>query len=777
MKFAKTIEEQAIAEWRSKYIDYKYLKKLIKKIPEKVSVDDFAAVHAILVECLDEENQKETEPQRDLKEEELEFVTFLSKELRKTEDFYFTHINRAKERKSFIILQLSHLLKSYSSHIKTISPVNNASTDTSSTTGESDEGIKIGIESTPSEFPLFNKSSKTTYSIPTSRLFYSFTAKQFRSAKVQLKKAIIELYRSLELLKSFRTLNVVAYTKITKKFEKNTDIRYHKKLMADLFSSTFYQTTENDKLLKECQSIFQYYYTSGNREKAVNKLRTNSFPASSSYYSKHLFIFSLFNLKILSIGCFTAVNIILIIQILSYLTVASRPHSSLDGIALIYFGLGFPIFIANLIGINMIVWDSYKVNYRLICGVNPQTSSIDYAYFVSFLGVLYLTLVYFSLGGYFSPFLSYPLQIWLILVILTLTVLNYFSVLYNFTSRFWFATVLFRIFSSPYHKCKFKDFFLADQLVSIIPFYQSFGLLLYLSLYGEQSLNAVYPFTWYIAYLPLVPFHFRIWQCIRRYADARLVTTDKTQLYNCSRYCLGMTVYIVIGLQSYFKDIKSLVYLVLPLRMIYTLFSCYWDIVMDWGLGQGRMFYSNVRKDPYWSESHDTKGKMTIYPQWVYFFVMTTNILARFLWLPFILFQIYDYHPYYPAYIAGIVETLRRFQWNFIRMEIEHVHNCEKYQVTTDIQLPFSSQDLFQPDEEEEEEEGEEQEVDEELGNCGVACRGENESDEENAIRRDSSEANFLERQEEDDDDFREMDDFGMTLSSSREQKGSTVLF
>jgi hypothetical protein len=37
MKFAKTIEEQAIAEWRSKYIDYKYLKKLIKKIPEKVS--------------------------------------------------------------------------------------------------------------------------------------------------------------------------------------------------------------------------------------------------------------------------------------------------------------------------------------------------------------------------------------------------------------------------------------------------------------------------------------------------------------------------------------------------------------------------------------------------------------------------------------------------------------------------------------------------------------------------------------------------------------------
>jgi hypothetical protein len=652
-----------------------------------------------------------------------------------------------------------------------ISPVNNAesATDNNSTNGENNNEIKIESENT---YPLLNMvSTKTTYSMPTNRLFYSLSAKQFHFAKFQLKKAIVELYRSLELLKSYRTLNIVAYTKIVKKFEKNTDVRYQKRLMTDLFSSNFYKTTENDKLLKECQSIFQYYYTSGNREKAVNTLRTISFPSLSSYYSQHLFIYSSFNMKILSIGCFTAINIILIIQILFFLTVSTRPHSSLDGIALIYFGLGFPIFIANLIVINIIVWDSYKVNYRLICGVNPQTSSIDYAFFVSFLGVLYLTFVYLSLAGYFSSFLSYSVQIWVILIILNVMLLNYFSVFYTFSSRLWFVTVLFRIFVSPYHRCKFKDFFMADQLVSILPFYQSFGLLLYLSFYGEQSLNALYPFTWYIVYLPLVPFHFRVWQCIRRYVDGRSVGAGNIQLYNCSRYCLGMAVYLAIGLQSYFHEIKNLVFLVLSLRMVYTLFSCYWDIVMDWGLGQGRMFYSNVRRDPYWSDSHDsnTKGKMIIYPQWVYFFVMVTNILARFIWLPFIFFQIYDYHPYYPAYIAGVIETTRRFQWNFIRMEIEHVHNCEKYQVTTEVQLPFSSQDLFQPDEDEGDEDEDE---DEEEGNRDEK----NEPIEENSLCKSPSEVKYREEQE-DEDGVDDHNDFDMKRTSPRERKGSSVLF
>jgi hypothetical protein len=126
---------------------------------------------------------------------------------------------------------------------------------------------------------------------------------------------------------------------------------------------------------------------------------------------------------------------------------------------------------------------------------------------------------------------------------------------------------------------------------------------------------------------------------------------------------------------------------------------------MDWGLGQGRMFYQS-KVDEIGSSKH---GKMIIYPFWVYVAVISINILARFLWLPFLLYQRnYNYSIEYGWYTLGLVEIFRRFQWNFIRVEIEHVHNCEKYQVTTEIALPFTSQDLFyhvDPDTEDHDEE------------------------------------------------------------------------
>jgi hypothetical protein len=39
--------------------------------------------------------------------------------------------------------------------------------------------------------------------------------------------------------------------------------------------------------------------------------------------------------------------------------------------------------------------------------------------------------------------------------------------------------------------------------------------------------------------------------------------------------------------------------------------------------------------------------------------------------------------------ILGVLECVRRFQWNFFRLENEHLNNCGRYRITKEIPLPF----------------------------------------------------------------------------------------
>jgi hypothetical protein len=206
----------------------------------------------------------------------------------------------------------------------------------------------------------------------------------------------------------------------------------------------------------------------------------------------------------------------------------------------------------------------------------------------------------------------------------------------------------------------------------------------------EATSGFGYPHTWYVLILPMLPFLFRCLQCLRRYYDGLAVKAGSVQLINCFRYGLGLVVLLTIGFQTMHKNKGYWVYIVLPVRLVYSSFSLYWDTIMDWGLGQGRMMIKPTERQV-----------LSAYPKWVYFLAITTNMIARFIWLPFLLLPVYQYQPSYGGYILGLIEIMRRFQWNFIRVEIEHVHNCEKYQVTAELHLPFTTTDLFTHEEDE----------------------------------------------------------------------------
>ena len=293
------------------------------------------------------------------------------------------------------------------------------------------------------------------------------------------------------------------------------------------------------------------------------------------------------------------------------------------------------------------------------------------------------------------------MQPWVLIAILFGVLVNFIQV-YDQKSRLWFGNVMLRIFTTPYYSCEFKDFFLADQLASMAPLFQSIGYLLYFTFSGGDinSLQGTYPFTWYIVMLPIVPFYLRALQCIRRYIDG----ASYVQLMNCGRYTLGILVFIILGIFANSKltsssyDYSTFFRLVLALRLLYTGYSIYWDIVHDWGLSKGRM---NIL-------TKDIDTKLIIFPRAFYFFAITTDILARIAWLPiFISIEIYAMKIPYAFYVLGLIELFRRFQWNFIRVEMEHVHNCERNKATSDVTLPFASTDLFVNEMEEDEEEHE----------------------------------------------------------------------
>jgi hypothetical protein len=763
-----------ISEWKEKYIDYDHLKKIINSIN---SVHHYNNDPNIPITGHFDRN-------RSLVIEEKEFLVQLSLEVRKVEEFYFLQLNEAKKKELLLESQLQQLEKYHNGQTVALPPSGKNNDKISgykeelgekkeelgtnddeekaitwtrsmnhideikeeSEEKEEEEGSYIENQEVfqldddeekhlkeDSNYDGNNDDNEEINENQTTKLPWKSYVSQYllqnnpRIAKTQLRKAFIEFYRFLELLKSFRDLNIMAYKKIVKKFEKNSRLNLKEPLIEELSVSSFYRSNDLTDLMAKIEECFRLSFIENkNRGLAMKALRTVGInPTDLSWNissSTSRLPYSIF-LAGISFG----IGMMLILMIALYMTSLSKPKPRRKNIlAIIYFGFGFPILDAILIGINMHIWDRYKVNYRLIFGLNPRTSTITYFSFVSSLGLLYLILVSIGLFGHYND--SFPLsgQVYLMLGIMITVALSYLC-FFDRKGLRWFLKLITHLLTSPSYPCRFRDFFIADQLASMIPFYQSIGFLIDYTINGRTIMkDFTFPITWYTILIPLFPFWIRCMQCLRRYYDGLASHAGPTQLYNCGRYCLGMMYLLFSGLCRYYND-NNFFWIAVGFGIGYSCFSYYWDIIMDWGLGKGRLGTSSTssRKAssdvgvgisaPDSSESFPledyhtystsytgSKHPLITYPRWVYFFIMITDLLARFVWSPFLL--IYGSQANPGIYIISLIEILRRFQWNFFRVEIEHVHNCEQYQVIPELPLPFATKELFTYENEEEEE-------------------------------------------------------------------------
>lgn len=160
-------------------------------------------------------------------------------------------------------------------------------------------------------------------------------------------------------------------------------------------------------------------------------------------------------------------------------------------------------------------------------------------------------------------------------------------------------------------------------------------------------------------FLGLFPFSLRFCQCLKAYS----VTGLWRHLFNTLKYLLSMTVMALATAMKSF-DAETNIFLGrfwVFFGIIATIYSFYWDVVMDWGLGNLKSANFLLRDD-------------LNYAPYLYYIAILCDLVMRLGWA----LVISPEQPYLQQHFVlmlGVIELVRRFLWSIIRIEWEWLRN------------------------------------------------------------------------------------------------------
>ncbi|XP_048328657.1 uncharacterized protein LOC107417067 isoform X3 [Ziziphus jujuba] len=283
-------------------------------------------------------------------------------------------------------------------------------------------------------------------------------------------------------------------------------------------------------------------------------------------------------------------------------------------------------------------------------------------------------------------------EIWKVLLYAALAIALIFPFdIFYLSSRFYFLRTLWRIVL-PLQAITFSDFFLADILTSMSKVLSDL----------ERSVcrmvhRQVATIAWFEAdsvcgshsvAIPLVlvlPYLFRLFQCLRQYKD----TGEKTTLLNALKYSTAVPVIFLSALKYHvFPDKWMNFYRPLWLlsSVLNSLYSFYWDVTRDWDMsGFTRIFKFN--------KPH-LLSNLLYGRKWVYFWVIGSNLILRCTWTYKL--SAHLRHNYLTVFTITALEIFRRFQWVFFRVENEwNKMNSKSNIQLTMIDIPKEDEKLL----------------------------------------------------------------------------------
>ncbi|CAH2311396.1 xenotropic and polytropic retrovirus receptor 1 [Pelobates cultripes] len=504
-----------------------------------------------------------------------------------------------------------------------------------------------------------------------------------------LKLAFSEFYLSLILLQNYQNLNFTGFRKILKKHDKILETgRGADWRVAHVEVAPFYTCKKINQLISETEAVVTNELEDGDRQKAMKRLRVPPLGAAQPAPAWTTFRVGLF------CGIFIVLNMAVIIA-----GAIKLPGTDVWPLVRIYRGGFLLVEFLFLLGINTYGWRQAGVNHVLIFELNPRNNLSHQHLFeiAGFLGMLWcLSLLSCIFGSQFyvymqvNPLLLYGFML-LFLVNPTKT--------FYYKSRFWLLKLLFRVFTAPFHKVGFADFWLADQLNSLAVILMDLEFMIcYYSLELDwnsptgllkKDTGICNTYTYGVrAVVQCIPAWLRFIQCLRRYRDTKRAFPH---LVNAGKYSTTFFMVTFAALYTTHKDRDHSDFQVFFYLWIVSYFvsSCYtliWDLKMDWGL-----FDRNAGENTFLREE-------IVYPQKAYYYcAIIQDILLRFAWTVQISVTSLNLFPDAGDILSTILaplEVFRRFVWNFFRLENEHLNNCGEFRAVRDISVaPMNADD------------------------------------------------------------------------------------
>lgn len=193
----------------------------------------------------------------------------------------------------------------------------------------------------------------------------SFSKVELRKAEKKLPKAFIEFYHQLLLLKSYSFMNVLAFSKIMKKYDKITSRKASKTYLQIVDMSSLGSSDEVNKFIEKLEAAFIKHFANGDRSEGMKFLR----PGDKK--ERHRTTFSL--------GLFTGCSIALIAAIVVSVHARNLLEHTAGGqymrnIFPLYSLFGYIVLHMVMYGANTYFWRRLRVNYPFIIGFKPGTS-------------------------------------------------------------------------------------------------------------------------------------------------------------------------------------------------------------------------------------------------------------------------------------------------------------------------------------------------------------------------------------------------------------------
>lgn len=498
-------------------------------------------------------------------------------------------------------------------------------------------------------------------------------------AKKVLKDALVEHYRSVALVRSYRTMNRTALRKITKKFDKASGSSISEEFMKRVDALYFQTSTVLDQILGRVEDLFLSFYGGENDTKkhGLEKLKSATYAMQPRLFHGATFLTGLF--LGFAIPLFAIVIYVFIDQVVFHHNLSLKYLGEVWG-GFILVNVAF-----ILVGINYFTYTAYKINYKFIFEFN-LANVLDYRQFLVLPSAGFAVLCFCSWFSWrnFWPN-SFPGRDWP-LIFLGIALIGFLwpgRQLYA-ASRRWLQIALWRILWSGFYPVEFRDFYLGDILCSLT--YSLSNLSYFICLYGIQWRHSLgggpipdttkYCGSRYsrsMGFLAALPSIWRFLQCLRRYMD----TGDLfPHLANMTKYFMGAMYYMFLSLWRIDRN-DSYRALFITFASINSTFTSSWDIFMDWSLLQPGSKNFLLRDELFYEKP--------IY----YYIAMVIDVIFRFLWVIYVIFPGQLQQLAITSFCLAAAELFRRFVWMFFRMENEHRTNVTLFRASRESPLPY----------------------------------------------------------------------------------------